>query len=90
MVDDELVGPPSDGVTEVEVEGAAYLHSVETNDVVVLNQTASDVWFLCDGSSSAQEIVDRLAQAYDLPQEQIKDDVLTTIASFRRAGLLPS
>jgi hypothetical protein len=83
------VGPPREGVTEVEVDGSACLFSPAAGGVVLLNQTASDVWYLCDGDLTADEITDRLAAAYRVPAESIAGDVDAAIRSFTESGLLP-
>lgn len=89
-MDAARVGPPVPGVTEVEVEGRACLLSPSTREVVLLNQTASDVWYLCDGDLTLDEVVDRLAQAYDTEPSVIRDDVTDAVRRFVDAGLLPA
>jgi hypothetical protein len=58
--------------------------------VVVLNATASDVWRLCDGEQTLDEIVDLLASAYQGDAAVIRPDVEKTIAELVEAGFLPS
>lgn len=89
-VHNAVVGPPLDDVTEVEVDGQACLYSPRGDAVVMLNQTASDIWFLCDGSLSEDQIVSRLAASYDVTARSIDTDVRSTIRSFLDAGLLPT
>jgi hypothetical protein len=57
--------------------------------VVVLNATASDVWRLCDGEQTLDEIVDLLASAYQAEASVIRPDVEKTIADLVDAGFLP-
>lgn len=85
---DPTVGPAVPGVVEADVDGEACLHSPTSGEVLMLNQTASDVWFLCDGSLTLTQIVDRLAQAYDVAPEEIASDVAAIIDQFGDAGLL--
>jgi hypothetical protein len=82
------VGPPLDGVTEVEVDGQACLFSPVTNQVLLLNQTASDVWYLCDGTMTLAAVVQRLADVYDVPPNRLRADVRSAVESFVDAGLL--
>lgn len=84
-----MVGPPFEDVTEVEVDGRACLYSPRATDVVLLNQTASDVWFLCDGSLTVEQVVDRLATAYTVDAAAIDADVRAAVRSFHDAGLMP-
>ena len=57
--------------------------------VIVLNQTASDVWTLCDGTSTLPEVVATLARAYGVEAAAIRADVEATVARFRAEGFLP-
>lgn len=88
-MDATVVGPPESNVTEVEVDGRACLLSPLNHDVVVLNQSASDVWYLCDGTESVLQITERLARAYGVTANEISADVEAAVRSFRAAGLIP-
>lgn len=87
-MDAAVVGPPRGDVTEVEVDGLACLFSPTTGDVLVLNQSASDVWYLCDGTETLAGVTTRLAGVYGVSPESIAADVESAVASFREAGLL--
>ena len=84
----ELVGPPRDGVTELEIEGEVSLFVSATNRVVVLNETASAVWNLCDGTRTADEIVQQLAQDFTVTAGAITPDVEAALRDLRSAGVL--
>ncbi|KQX69345.1 PqqD family protein [Angustibacter sp. Root456] len=85
---DAVVGPPLAGVTEVELDGRVCLYAPSSEQVVMLNDTASDVWRLVDGTLSEQRIVELLAAAYAVGAEQIRPDVVSALATFRAEGLL--
>ncbi len=53
-----------------------------------LNLTAALVWSQCDGESTADEIVERLAAAYPEQSAEISADVRTTITELRSLGVL--
>ena len=57
-------------------------------DVLVLNETASDVWRLIDGTLTLPELVSLLASAYGVEPLDIHDDVARTICQFEENGLL--
>ena len=57
--------------------------------VIVLNQTASDVWTRCDGTSTLEEIVEMLAGAYGVEAAAIRSDVNATVERFLAEGFLP-
>ena len=60
----KLIGPPPPHVIETEVRGDISLYDAQHERVLVLNGTASDVWRLCDGDQTFDQIVALLARAY--------------------------
>ncbi len=84
-----VIGPPHAHVIETEVKGDISLFDAETNNVIVLNSTASDVWRLCDGEQTLEEIISLLAQAYQCPADRIRSDVTETIEELVDKGVLP-
>ena len=85
---DGRIGPPPVHIIETEIKGDISLFDAERNQVVVLNSTASDVWRLCDGEHTLDEIVALLASAYGTTPEAIKDNVTTTIEQLAGEGFL--
>ncbi len=77
------VGPPTAGVVESEVEGCVSLYHPESQEVSVLNQTASDVWRLSDGDHTLDQIVVLMARAYGVAPDSIREEVATTVETFR-------
>lgn len=57
-----------------------------TDEVLVLNRTAADVWRLCDGQSSVSEIVATLADAYRTPAATIAPDIDAVLADLIGRG----
>ncbi|MBC7677922.1 MAG: PqqD family protein [Pseudorhodobacter sp.] len=84
------LGPPDPLVTRREVDGSLMLLHASEPRVIVLNQTASDVWTLCDGTSTLAEIVDVLARAYGVEAAVIRSDVESTVERFLAEGFLPA
>jgi hypothetical protein len=83
-----LVSPPADAVREVEIDGCLSLYRRDVDRVVVLNETASDVWRLADGTLHDDEIVELLAAAYGVGPEIIADEVRATLALLVQEGFL--
>ncbi len=81
------IGPAAAHILEAEIDGDISLYDPHTEQVTVLNGTASDVWRVCDGEHSLGEIVDLLARAYGVEPRSIHDDVAAAISSFRDARL---
>ncbi len=76
------------GVEELDVDGNVSLYHPTLDQALVLNQTASDVWRLCDGEHTPEDIVDLLALAYGVDEGEIRSDVLATVQQFEDQKLL--
>ena len=85
-----FIGPPRDHIIETEIKGDISLFDAERDEVVVLNGTASDIWRLCDGEQTLDQIVELLARAYEREPEDIRTDVVATIDELTAAGFLPT
>jgi len=83
------VGPPASQVIETDVGGDLGLYDAHQERVLILNRTASDVWLLCDGHHTPEEIVGILAGVYDASPDDIRGDVERTLERFRAEGFLP-
>ena len=82
------IGPPPLHVIETEIRGDISLYDAQNERVLVLNGTASDVWRLCDGEQTLDEIVALLAKAYQIQPDAIRDDVTRTIRQLIDEGFL--
>jgi hypothetical protein len=84
-----VVGPRSGNVVEREIEGCFALLQPETAEVLVLNESASDVWRLAsEGELTLDAIVVLLAKAYGAEPEAIRDDVEQTVAFLTDRGFI--
>lgn len=82
------VGPACEHIVETEIEGEISLYHPGTDQVMVLNETASDIWLLSDGEHTLPEIVDLLARAYQVESNDIREDVEKAVADFVQNGFL--
>lgn len=82
------VGSPAAHVIETEVGGDLGLYDARQERVLILNRTASDVWLLCDGHHTPEEIARVLARVYNVSPGEIRDDVDRTLTRFRTEGFL--
>ena len=64
------------------------LLSPDPVQVLVLNETASDVWRLLDGELTLTDIVSLLARAYGVEPLAICDEVAGTIRRLEENGLV--
>ena len=83
------MGPPHHRLQELDLEGQLAVFDPTTEQVVMLNRTAGDIWRLSDGEHAVEDIVQLLAGAYEVEPVAIRDDVIATVESLRAQGLLP-
>ena len=86
----KLIGPPPPHLIETEIKGDISLYDAQREKVLVLNGTASDVWRLCDGEQTLDEIVALLAGGYGIEGEEIRADVERTVKQLVDEGFLPT
>lgn len=55
---------------------------------VYLNETATAIWKLCDGTRTMQQIADVLAENYPDAAEAVRADVIDAIDGLVRSGAL--
>lgn len=82
------VGPPAAHIVESEVDGRISIFDPQTQEVSMLNDTASDVWRLSDGTSTLAQVVRLVAQAYGVEPDAIDEEVKATVKTFYDKGLL--
>lgn len=62
-------------LTTVEIDGEVSTYHPDTDRVVMLNATATDVFALCDGTMDEAEITQLLAGAYRADAETVSQGV---------------
>jgi Coenzyme PQQ synthesis protein D (PqqD) len=60
----------------------------QTETVHFLNATAMAIWVLCDGETSADEMIGAICELSGLPREVVAEDVQSTLLRFVEAGIL--
>jgi PqqD family protein of HPr-rel-A system len=69
--------------------GDEYLfYDRDSDQVHVLNGTAREIFLLCDGARSDEEIARTFAERYDVEAETARADALRTLDELVRLGLL--
>lgn len=78
--------------TEVEAhtlpDQSLLLYEKNTGLALPVNESGAEIWQLCDGTHSVDEIVEDLALRYDAPPSQIDGDAREFLALLLRHGLL--
>jgi hypothetical protein len=78
----------SANIVEERVDNEICLYQPSTDDVVVLNATATDIWELIDGATSLAQLTSELATAYGVAHLEIADDVARAVADLLRQGFI--
>jgi hypothetical protein len=71
-----------------EVDGAVVIISPEDSVLHELNETASLVWKEADGTRTAQQIAERLAEEYQVEQATALADTIELVAHLAQKKLL--
>lgn len=78
--------------TEVEAhtlpDQSLLLYEKRGGIALPVNESGAEIWELCDGTHSVEEIVEDLALRYDAPRSQIDGDAREFLAVLLRHGLL--
>ena len=79
---------PAPEVLVEDLDDDVCLYRSDTNEVLVLNQSAGDVWRLADGELTVEEIAGRITEAYELPPGHVDADVRHIVADLAGRGYL--
>ena len=71
-----------------EMEGENLLYRLGTHKAIHLNETATIIWKLCDGSRTVQDIVDLLKQEFPDSEADIALDVGEAVELLAGEGAL--
>lgn len=75
-------------LTVVELDGEAVIYDEESGDLHHLNPTATIVFGLCDGTSTAKQLSADIAEAFGVSLEHIEPQVRRLVRDLRKAKLL--
>lgn len=76
------------GVVVEDLDEDVCLYRPDIDEVLVLNQSAGDVWRLVDGTLSVAGLVTQLARAYGLEAATIEADVREVVNDLCARGFL--
>ena len=69
-------------------DGESLLYSAARDEATALNRTATEIWELCDGTTSVGAIARILGQRYGVDEAYLLSDVTTAVATLRARGLV--
>ena len=70
------------------LDGELLLYHLDETKIIYCNQTASLIWYLCDGQNTVGEMIHLLSEAYPDAAETMAADVEETIEKFLAAGCI--
>lgn len=76
------------GLAEEWVEKEVIVYDKNSGLVHHLNRTASMIWQCCDGEHSCNDIVRTIGEQFEATEENITEDVMTTLTTLEKEGLL--
>lgn len=79
---------PAPDVVVEDVDDDICLYRADIDEVVVLNQSAGDVWRLADGELTVNEIAERLAIVYRHSVTKLRPDVDSVVGELLHRGYL--
>ena len=79
---------PAENIVAEDLDEDVCLYRPDIDEVLVLNQTAGDVWRLADGQLSTAEIAEMLARAYSLDASALQLDVRHVVDDLAARGYL--
>jgi len=78
----------SNHITTRIIGDEAVLMNLVTLKTYYLNETASRIWALTDGSRSVDSIVYELAEQYEVSRDECGEEVLQLLSSLREEQLI--
>jgi len=79
---------PNKDVSLQRVGQEAILHDRRNGRAHVINESAAQIWELCDGQNTFDQIVSAFAAAYALPTADVQADVQYILAKFHELRML--
>ena len=70
------------------IEEEWLLYKPTSRTAIYLDQTASIIWQLCDGSRSAVDVAQEISSHYPDDEETVAKDVLDTVEMLHHEGAL--
>lgn len=88
IMDNPSTRPKRRAVEEFTEDDEILLYHPARDEATVLNQTAAEVWRLCDGGSRLDEITTRLGARHGVEGSLLRDDIAATLAELHSRDLI--
>lgn len=75
-------------LTVVELDGEAVIYDDISGELHHLNPSATLVFGLFDGTATVRELAADMADAFDVPAQEIESQLRDLVRQFRKLGLM--
>ena len=72
----------------VELDGQAVIFDERTGELHHLNESATAIFTMCDGSRSPDELTTHISTTFGVPRREVAPDVGALLRRLRDVGLL--
>lgn len=76
------------GTTLDRSNGTGVLRGADGTELCRLNETASALWELCDGETTADEMIDAVCEACGVGREQAAQDIARALSDLADVGAI--
>lgn len=70
------------------VDENLVFYSMESENVIILDEISEEIWNLLDDAVSVNEISSKLIEVYDVDKDTLTKDIESTISSFLEKKLI--
>ena len=70
------------------IDGEIVILNLDSGHHYSLNKAGSLVWQLLNKNRTPPQIIEKMAQAYNISQEVAQEDVMSVLASLKKEGLV--
>lgn len=70
------------------VDENLVFYSMESENVIILDEISEEIWNLLDDEVSVNEISSKLIEVYDVDKDTLTKDIESTISSFLEKKLI--
>ncbi len=86
----EIIGCPvrANRVVWQNIDGEVVIADIDGSTIRILNETASLIWALADGTRQTEDIVPEVCDKFEVTPEQARADVMEFCQELLQAGLI--
>lgn len=71
-----------------EIDDETVILDTKTQEYFSINEVGKNIWDMISKTSSLQKILDELVNIYEVPKEQLKNDMINFLEALNQKGLI--